>query len=331
MIASENQSGTIHLIGVPGPAKSAAPSHAMLSSAVLCAAAIKNGTTPDASVIVVGGDHACEYAESCGLRVTATIAPPLGRPSMARRMLQRVAGGVDRIICWSDELSKLAIGNADCVELMSTNPDQSKVTPRRFARIICFTDHDFASWSSRGGTPERQQLPVLHKAPESLRGATRNKLGIREPTVVLSAIANVPTESDARGATLLATVLQETGYDITVLVPSFANNIVPARRHHSARGSLYRMIITERSPIEWIAAADFVIVPIGNATGSDACLQSLIDSVGAESLRLGGRGKATLGHAKHEDGSFIDRLDLALERSSARAKVTRPNHETVHA
>lgn len=321
-----DQHGTVHLVGTPGAAASGRRVFGRVSPALLCARSIAAGTTPNAPVIVVGTDRAADHARACGLTVTATVTPPLGNPRMARGAFRRIAGVAERIVCWSDELAPLAVHNAGEIELMSTRPDLCTRPHRRFTRIACYRDRDHALWSQRGASPVQIELPSIPAADAEAKALARERLGIDRPTIVLGALCDDVASANARGTAFLGTVLQETGYDITVVLPESADNLPSARRHHRARGRRFRMILTDRSPVEWLPALDFVATPHCTGTGADVCAAQLAMAAGAEIVRLGTGGKATLASAKHDAGTLLARLDAVAAASHERVTAREPAH-----
>jgi len=287
-----------------------------LTSAFACAHAIAAGAVPNAPVIVVGQVGAEAHAAACGLTVQARITPPLGQPRLGRPTLARIAGGVDRIICWSDELAPMVVGIGEDVELVSTLPDRCRVSIRRLTKVACYTDHDTAIWTTRGITPHRLDLPACDPQTDGLsRAAARARLGVDDRTLVFAALGDEPARTNARGLTFMLTVLDATRFPVCGIAPQTARNVIAARRHHRATGAPYRLLLTKRTPSDWLAGVDFAILPPRDDSGCDALLQRYAESFGCETVRLSHSGKASMGPSQgtgSEHESLLDRLDQAM-------------------
>jgi hypothetical protein len=322
VISTNEHHATVHLVGSPSLSDPITPAGrhlapGRLTPAIACAQAIHAGLSPNAPVILVGQRESDRHARQMGLSLRHHLTPPLGLARLARPALRRVAGGVDRVICWSDELAPLATGMADNIELMSTRPDLCTVSPRRFSKITCYTDQDTATWTARGLIPERIDIstlqPVISTTASEARKAARDLLAINDETLLFAAISDRPSQADARGLAFLLTVLNATGFPVSAIAPDTARNAIAARRHHRATDRPYRMLLTRRPTGDWLPGADFVVLSHESSRdGSDAILEAYCHSFGCQIIRLDQAGKPTIGARGDAHDSLLARLDRAM-------------------
>ncbi len=284
--------------------------------------AVRRGTIAHAPLTLVGPGGANDHAAACGVPPRHRITAPLGTPRLARAALRRIAGGIERIVCWSDELATLAVGIAEHTELVSTRPELCLLPTRRLSGVTCLNDHDAAVWSQRGIAPEISDRTQPAPPAKHDRAALRARLGVDDRTLLFAAIADQPTAADARGMIFMLTVLHATGFPVQAIVPRNAYNAVAARRHHRATGQPYPLLMTERPPAEWLTAADVAVLPPPDRSGADAVLESACRGFGCEIIRLDAHGKpstrpgwSALADAEPDaERSLLDRLDGMVAR-----------------
>ncbi|RMH29841.1 MAG: hypothetical protein D6692_02985 [Planctomycetota bacterium] len=276
---------------------------------------IDAGIQPALPVLVVGPRGSEAAAGSFGLVATRSLCLPLGSPLLGRRPLRNAVGGADRIVCWSDRLATTAVGMADIVDLVSVSPEACRVPARRLASVTVFTEHDAAAWRQRGARPVLLPLPTPTVRPD--RPAARNLLGVDPTPIVIAPLDDRPHAAGSRAAASLATLLHETGYPVALVCPSQSACLTAAQRHHAAIGKVYPLVVTERPLGEWLAAVDLAVLQSGDGTGSDATVQSMAESVGAAVIRMGVRGRASIGRTPAAAASVMASLDERIARRVA--------------
>ncbi|MEM9373989.1 MAG: hypothetical protein AAGA55_10125 [Planctomycetota bacterium] len=311
MIAEAGQRSTVHLVRSPSLAPGTSD-RGRLTPAFACARAIELGLTPNAPVILLGSSGAERHAHSLGLRVHQRISLPLGVPRMGRSAMRRIAGGVDRLICWSDEDAGAAVGITDCVELVSTEPDRLAVPSRRLSGVTCLNARNAALWAERGVTASVIDLAANNHANIARRDAMRGQLGVPEDHLLFAALADRPRATDARGLVFALTVLCAGRFPVQSIVPAAALNLPAARRHHRATGSLHRMLTTERPPADWLGAVDFLVLPERREHGADTLMETMCRSQGCAVLRMTRAGTLTTDTGNSASDSLLDLLDAAV-------------------
>ncbi len=291
-----------------------------MSGAYLCARMIEAGTQPALPVLAVGPTGCDTTVRSFGLVPTRRLCLPLGSPLLGRRPLRNAVGGAERIVCWSDRLAATAIGMADVVDLVSVSPETCRVPARRLASVTVFSDRDAAVWRERGAQPLLQPLPAPITRPDRL--AARNLLGVDPTPIVIAPLDDRIHSAGARAAASLATVLHETGYPVALVCPAQSSCLPAARRHHAAVGKLYPLVVVERPLGEWLAAVDLAVLQSADGSGGDAVVQAMAESVGAAIIRMGVRGRASIGKTPAAAASVMACLDERIARRVA-AEETR--------
>lgn len=284
-------------------------------------------------VVVLGGRGARESALSHGLAPHTVLAPPFGRPDLARFALRRLAVGARRIVCWSDELARSAARLSRRVELVSTSPGACNAPARRLARVVCLTEHDAEQWRDRGASPEVESslMPNPRSWPSADRQEVRALLGLDASVLLFAPLADAPHHADARGLAFLLTLLHTAGYPVCGIVPSAAASIVAARRHRRGVGSAYRLLVTDRLLTDILPAVDIAVQPGTPRTGSEVLLDALARMAGAEVVRLSHRGRAGLSSTPGAAAPILDRLDTMLAARGVPAVLHSPRPEPVGA
>lgn len=323
VIDAGKQHATLHLIGAPSMLSAVSArggrweqGGSRLTPVLAYRAAVERGLASNAPILLVGPAGADAHARACGLDIAQRIAPPVGIPRLGRAALRRVAGGIDRVICWNDELVPMAVGIAEHTELVSTRPDLCTVSHRKLSKVTCLTEHDAARWAERQVTAEVIDLTSTPTTPAERRAEARGRLGVPDDALLFAAIADRPDDADARGMVFMLTVLDATGFDVLAMIPRVAANSIAARRHHRATGQAYQLFQTERPATEWLAAADVVVLPRPGGYGADALLESTCRAFGCQIIHLDARGKPTIGPGSAKEcisgQSLLDRLDAIV-------------------
>jgi hypothetical protein len=324
VIARSDHPGTVHVVACPATGVAGVTDRGRLSPALLLAHALANGLTPPGPVVVVGPTGAADTARRCGLDPTATLAPPLGNPRMGRPGLRRIAGGADRVVCWSDEIAPLVARTGEQVRLVSTLPDACPEPPRRFSAITVLTEHDAGRWRERGAS----QVTVapwadrLREGPPGGAGglggaggagqagaALRARAGVDERTLVLTALHDTPRQTDARGLAFLLSVLHTTGYPVCGVIPSIAANAPSAARHVRSLASRYRLLVCDGPVTDLLSGVDVAVMPEQPDTGSGQVLDAFAASHGCRVVRLSHRGRAGLKSTPGVAAPILEALD----------------------
>jgi hypothetical protein len=305
--------GTVHVVAVPTTGTHVHNDLGRLAPPLLLGESLRAGRVPRGRVVVVGPTGAAETARACGLSPDCFLTLPVGRPALGRRGFRRVAAGVQRIICWSDELSPLVRRMADEVHLVSTDPDRCPAPPRHFARVTVLTEEDERVWRGRGGSPVLEADSAEHAPAGSLSPADRRAdLPVDASMLTLASLDDRPASTDARGLAFLLSVLHTTGYPVCGLVPSIAGNAFVARRHIRGLTSRYPLLLTERPLIALLRSIDIVITSDESKTGANAVLESVARAHGVRVIRLSHKGRAGLKSTPGAAAPILQTLDAIL-------------------
>jgi hypothetical protein len=322
---------TLHIVAAPATGRPHANDQGRLSPLLLLAHALREGRRPPGPVLLVGPEGCGRTAAGCGLHHDATITLPLGQPRLGRPALLARTRRLQRLVCWSDELAPLVHRAADEVHLVSTDPDRCPGLARHFARITTLTEHDAALWRQRGAAPVRANawVEAIRRTPVDPGPGVdrlRDRLGPEE--ILITALEDRPSRTDARGLAFLLSVLSTNGYPICGLVPSIAGNVHAARRHIAGLIRGYRLLVTEEPLPALLGAVDMVVMPEEPQTGASVILQAAAEARGCRVIRLSHRGKAGLKSTPGTAAPVLENLDAILaERRLAAAEAG----ETVHA
>lgn len=320
---------TLHVVAAPAIARPVSRDVGRLAPVLLLAHALREGHCPAGPVLLVGPDGAARAAAACGLEHTASLTLPLGEPLLGRRALRRRARGLNRLICWSDELAPLVRRAAHEVHLVSTDPARCPAPARHFARITTLTDHDAAAWRVRGAAPVRADAwidEIRHAPPALPRTDLRRRLAIPDDQILIAALRDRPADTDARALAFLLSVLHTTGYPVCAVTPTVAANIAVARRHLVALVRRYRLLLTEHPLPALLHEIDLAVVPEGPPTGASMILQAAAEARGCRVIRLTDRGKAGLRSAPGAAAPLLDVLESIIQE---RGRHHRP--EPAHA
>lgn len=321
---------TVHIVASPTTRTLVPADPGRVAPLVLLAHALRAGLCNPGPVIVVGASGAEETASSLGLTPAARVCLPLGVPRLGRRALARLLRGVERVICWSDELTPLVRGMADEVRLVSTDPDACPATPRQLAQITTLTEHDAQRWRLRGGTPETHDdwIEQIREHPsDTPPSGLRAAHSISDSTLVVTTFADRPAATDARSLAFLLSVLHTTGYAVCGVVPSVAHNTHAARRHIRGLVSRYPLLVTERPIHTLLDGIDVVILPKEDDSAASLILEAFAGANGCRVIRLSPKGRAGLKSTPGAVAPILETLDALL---AARAG-TQPVHEPAHA
>lgn len=321
---------TLHVIAVPATARPVPRDPGRLSPALVLAHAMAEGSCPPGPVLVVGPEGCDRTAAACGLPCDDVLTLPLGLPHLGRPGMMARTRGLQRLICWSDELAPLVRRAADEIHLVSTDPELCPGLARHFARITTLTDHDAAAWRERGAAPVRanawvEAIRSTPVAPAPAVAALRARAGKSE--VLITALQDHPARTDARGLVFLLSVLSTNGYPVCGLAPSIAGNIASARRHISGLVRGYRLLVTEEPLPGLLGAVDMAVMPEEPQTGASVILQAAAEARGCRVIRLSHRGKAGLKSTPGTAAPVLENLDaIQAERRLAAAEAAEPVH-----
>lgn len=306
---------TVHLVGVPGGSPHTA---GRLSGMILLGGDTRErlGLSPG-RVVLVGGGQAKADAAEFGVRGDRVVVPALGRtdPLVWPWELRRLIGSAGSVVCWTDELAGMASRMSRRVTLVSTLPQACPANPRRLARIVCLSERDEHAWRAKGTTAEllAAQSPVA-PACDAARQHSRARLGVGPGVLLFAPLTDRPTETDARGAAFLLTLLHTMGYPVAALLPACASNMAVARRHHHGTGSPYPLLLTDLPIPSLLPAVDAVMTSHPPVTGSDWVLNHAAVAAGAEVLHLSHSGRAGLQGTPGAAASLVDPLDALLTK-----------------
>lgn len=319
---------TMHIVAAPATARPVPRDIGRLAPLLLLAHALNERRCPPGPVLLVGPEGCGRTAAGCGLGHDDTLTLPLGQPRLGRPGLLARTRGLQRLICWSDELAPLVQRAADEVHLVSTDPDLCPGLARHFARITTLTEHDAAIWRQRGAAPVRADAWVdairTAQTPSGECGL-RDRAGPRR--VLITALEDRPAGTDARGLAFLLSVLHTNGYPICGLVPSLAGNAHAARRHIAGLISRYRLLVTDEPLPALLGEIDMAVMPEQPETGASVVLQAAAEARGCRVIRLSHRGKAGLKSTPGVAAPILQTLDAILsERHDAAAVANEPIH-----
>ncbi len=246
----------LHLIDQPGTALGA-ERRADPDAALLACAALR-GQLPEfeQSVCLIGGNALEERSAGAGLPSTDRIAPALGEAVRARAGLKaflRDRGRPDLIHCWSRATATLAEGfglpvcrtDLGAMELVGRGP-QDQIPVVRGPR----TDQD-------GPVVQFAALPTVDlRTTSDDRRRLRNELGVdgREPVILL--LGGRPGEADALRMEFFSGLLHFAGRPVIWLIPASSARLTRGLRFHARSRWASRVIVTSRSMVDQIGAAD---------------------------------------------------------------------------
>lgn len=319
---------TIHIVAAPATARPVPHDPGRLAPLLLIAHALNEGRCPPGPVLLVGPEGCGRTAAGCGLRHDDTLTLPLGQPRLGRPALLARTRGLQRLICWSDELAPLVRRAADEVHLVSTDPDRCPGLARHFARITTLTEHDAALWRQRGAAPVRANAwveAIRNTSVEPTAGVAglHDRLGPRD--ILVTALDDRPSRTDARGLVFLLSVLSTNGYPICGLVPSIAGNVHAARRHIAGLVRGYRLLVTEEPLPALLGGVAMAVMPEEPETGASVVLQAAAEARGCRVIRLNPRSKAGLKSAPGAAAPILETLDAILGERRA-AETGEPVH-----
>ncbi len=324
---------TLHIVAAPATARPVPHDPGRLAPLLLLAHALSEGKCPPGPVLLVGPEGCDRTAAACGLTHHATMSLPLGRPRLGRPALLARTRGLQRLVCWSDELTPLVHRAADEVHLVSTDPDRCPDPPRHFARITTITEHDAAVWRRRGAAPVRADTWVealRASAPPSIPHHPRDLRDRADPgAVLITALEDRPAQTDARALAFLLSVLHTNGYPVCGLTPSIAANTASARHHIAGLVRGYRLLLTDEPLPALLGGIDMVVMPEEARTGASMILQAAAEARGCRVIRLSHRGRAGLKSTPGTAVPILQILDAILAERSAAATPAPP--EPAHA
>lgn len=176
----------LHLLAPPDPARPREAPQRSDAALRMCAQIIKDQTSHQHTVILVGNTGAESRAQMLGITTTDRVSPPGGAAALGWRGVRRVAlarGTFDIVQPWSRDLVRLArmIG----VGRVAPPPRELVSTP---------TDHD--------------------------REATRAELGIHDDRPLVLMLADPPGSIDVRQCWFLAGLFEVAAWPGQVIIPA---------------------------------------------------------------------------------------------------------------
>lgn len=318
MNALNSHQDVIHLVAAPSAA-AGVDSLGRTIPTLLCAQAIEQSLTPPGRVILIGDSSSEHQAKLLGLKFSDRLAPPLGKAELLRRIVKQKTRSASRVICWNDELSILLSGIEAETDLISTSPTSAPNHISKRISIRVFERGDFELWMNRGYSPTLDSLlpPILDNLINSCRPITRESIGIKSNAMCIGVIADRPSEVDARELAFLLGLLNASGYTLTGIVPSTANHLAAARRHHNGLGSLFQFLVADDPITSLLPVFDALIHPCFDGSGSSMLIERMCDNADVPVLRLKHSGRAGLSRAPGVAGPIIEQLDALIESNKA--------------
>lgn len=317
---------TLHIVAAPATARPVPGDPGRLAPLLLLAYALAAGECPPGPVLLVGPRECDRTAAACGLPHHATITLPLSQPRLGRPALLARTRGLQRLICWSDELAPLVRRAADEVHLVSTQPDRCPALPRHFARITTVTEHDAAIWRQRGAAPVRANAwvdAIRNTPPSDLLHAQRLRDRVDPGTILVTALEDRPAQTDARALAFLLSVLHTNGYPVCGLTPSIAAHTASARHHIAGLVRRYPLLVTEEPLPALLGDIDMAVMPEEARSGASMILQAAAEARGCRVIRLSHRGRAGLKSTPGTAVPILQILDSILaERANAAMQAT---------
>lgn len=294
---------------------------------MLCAHAIEQNLTPPGRIVLIGNSSCESQSRLLGLEISQRLAPPMGKTDLLRRRIKQLTRNASRVICWNDELASLLTGISAEADLISTSPASAPDHISKCVSIRVFEQQDYHYWDDRGHKPAIDTLlpPLLDHLAEKNRPITRASVGINQDSMCIGVLADRPSDVDARELTFLLGLLNATGYNLTGIVPSSANHLAAARRHHRGLGSLFQFLVTTDPISTLLPVFDALIHPCFDGSGSSMLIERMCENADVPVLRLKQSDREGLSRAPGVAGPIIEHLDEILHSSQA------AKQEPVHA
>lgn len=334
-------SGVVHLIAPPSTYQGASNHFGRTIPSLLLALAIEHGLTPPppmSKVILVGDASTKSTAAQLGLPIDHHIAPLLSSKNILKRQivsqLKNNHFTPSRVLCWSDELISQASAAAAQleipIELISTKPSTLQRPPQNIDSIRVFESDDFDLWNDHRHTCQTDHLltPLLDsKAPtHTERTAKRSAIDIDDQTIVIAAIADNPSDVDAREFAFLLGLLAVSGYQTLGIIPNTAKNLNQALRHHRGLKEPFRLMTTTETLPQLLPLLDAYIHPTDEISGSTQLLDRYLERADIPKLNLRHSGKAGFSRAQGSAGQLLDEMDAIVERMQITSSASEQAH-----
>lgn len=237
---------------------------------------------------------------------------------MLARTVRTLARGSSRVICWNDELTPLLRGLNTPTDLISTHPSLAtrRVSNRIAVRVFERSDRD--AWETRNQQAELESVlnPLIQDPPVFSNSPIREQLGIDPSTICIGAIADQPSDIDARSFGFLMGLLNVAGFHITAVIPQGADHLEAARRHHHTLDARFRMLVSSNPTLSMLPLFDLLIHPCYNGSGSSMLIERLCENAETPVLRLRHSGRDGLSRAPGVAAPIIEALDEILAERS---------------
>lgn len=198
------------------------------------------------------------------LRSTVRIVPPLGQPHRAAPGLRRfvaTAGPLDAIVCWGENLRRLARRTAHASPVWLEVGMQS-------GDLHTFNPHRKVAGPSIGRV--FPGLPPPSPKAASLRAAARTHLGIAETEPVIALVTDAACPASATDFLAAAAMLHVAGVRTSCVIPTCANDIARAQRRVREGTYVQRAMFSDHGSMIAMHAADVAVCAPGSADGLGA-------------------------------------------------------------
>jgi len=315
---SASHHDVVHLVAAPS-ANAGTYSLGRTIPTVLCAQAIEQRLTPPGRVILIG-DTSCEsQARMLGLNWHTRLTPPLGKPELLRRRVKQLTKGATRVICWNDELAPILTGIRADIDLISTSPANAPDHISKRITIRAFEQGDCDFWIDRGNiaSVDRVLPPILDHLADSNRSISLTSIGVHPDAICIGVLSDRPSDVDARELAFLLGLLNASGYTLTGIVPTTANNLAAARRHHRGLGSPFQFLVAADPITSILPIFDALIHPCFDGSGSSMLIERMCENADVPVLRLKESAREGLSRSPAVAGPIIEFLDEIIKSNKA--------------
>lgn len=270
-------------------------------AACLCAAAIADATRDDHEVCLIGGSASERAAHRLGLTTTDRVAPPLGMAELAWpgvNALLRDRGFFDAVVCWSPASLRLAERTRAkrtprlVVMPSGLGPLRSQLPRRAHSPVVVVADDGrrARAWASELGSIRPTMvapLPVLPRTVEAPRERLRGKLRLRADHVAVALVGHCCVDVDALRFVHVVNLLAAAGLDVVGVIPRGAGRLARALRAATALPRPPRLIVSDATQLEQMAACDVAVWTGPPPEASDRHRFHFPESLGALGTQLG--------------------------------------------
>jgi hypothetical protein len=216
------------------------------------------------------------------------------------------------------------------IELISTKPSTLSKPPQNIDSIRVFEPADFDIWQTHRHTCQTDHLLTPLLDPQSPTQATRahkrSAIDIDDQTIVIAAVADNPSDVDAREFAFLLGLLAVSGYQTLGIVPNTAKNLNQALRHHRGLKEPFRLMTSTETLPQLLPLLDAYIHPTDEISGSTQLLDRYLERADIPKLNLRHSGKAGFSRAQGSAGQLLDEMDAIVQRMKSTANSPQPAH-----